>query len=91
MTGGKNAERAAKHFGAWKGASPVHEFHKVQATQPAAEPKVIPGLTRQCSSRGIGQSAKARNQAMFVEEGGFFTHAHDAETACSAAIRADVP
>ena len=77
--------------GTRKGVSPVLETPKVLATQPAAEPKVIPGLTRQCSSRGIGQSAKARNQAMFVEEGGFFTHAHDAETACSAAIRADVP
>ena len=29
MTGGKNAEWAVKHFGAWKGASPVHEIHKV--------------------------------------------------------------
>ena len=28
MTGGKNAERAAEHFGAWKGASPVYEFTK---------------------------------------------------------------
>ena len=66
-------------------------FTKCKQPNLQPNPRLIPGLTRQCSSRGIGQSAKARNQAMFVEEGGFFTHAHDAETACSAAIRADVP
>ena len=36
MTGGKNAEQAAKHFGAWKGASPVYEFTKCK--QPNLRP-----------------------------------------------------